>query len=296
MKRKNKLAVLGGDLRQCLLAERLAKRYETAVWGVPASARIGDAVRCADWKSAVRESGAVILPLPCTRDGVTVNCPLFSDKALRLSELADFLPEGTLLLAGKAEPSFLSRLREKGVAVYDYFACEELQIKNALPTAEGALEILLREMPVTVAGSRFAIFGFGRVGRAVARALVPLGGRVTVCARSRRDLAEAEVCGCVPLPLTEPDFLARFSAVRPDAVINTVPSRIIGQPLLSLFGEETVLLDLASGEGGVDPAAAAQMRVRVIRALSLPGKTAPKTAAAILGDCILARLREEENA
>ena len=294
MNRKSKLAVLGGDMRQCLLAGRLAEQYETAVWGVPSSAEIGDAVRCPDWRDAVKGSGAVILPLPCSRDGVTVNCPLLPEKALRLSELADFLPAGTLLLAGKAEEEFLARVREKGIAAFDYFACEELQIKNALPTAEGALEILLREMPVTVAGARFALFGFGRVGQAVARVLVPLGGRVTVCARSRRDLAAAEVCGCSPLSLTDGDFLSRFAALAPDAVVNTVPSPILRQPLLSLFGKDTVLLDLASGEGGVDPTAAAQTRVRVIRALSLPGKTAPKTAAAILGDCILGRLREEE--
>ncbi len=63
-----------------------------------------------------------------------------------------------------------------------------------------------------------------------------------------------------------------------DLVINTVPARILGEEALADLRPGCLVIDLASKPGGVDFEAAARLGVKVIWALSLPGKVAPITA------------------
>ena len=63
-----------------------------------------------------------------------------------------------------------------------------------------------------------------------------------------------------------------------DLVINTVPAPVLGPEELSDLKPGCLVIDLASKPGGVDFSAAAELGVKAIWALSLPGKTAPVTA------------------
>lgn len=90
--------------------------------------------------------------------------------------------------------------REAGLPLIDYFLRPELECLNAVPTAEGCLELLLRLRERTIWESGFLVLGYGRVGRAVARRLVLLGGRVTVAARSPEQRANARCAGCRAAP------------------------------------------------------------------------------------------------
>ena len=55
-----------------------------------------------------------------------------------------------------------------------------------------------------------------------------------------------------------------------------------------------MIVDLASKPGGVDFEAARKMGIKVIWALSLPGKVAPDTAGDIIGKTIINILDEME--
>ena len=57
--------------------------------------------------------------------------------------------------------------REAGLPLIDYFRRPELECLNAVPTAEGCLELLLRLRERTIWESSFLVLGYGRVGRAV---------------------------------------------------------------------------------------------------------------------------------
>jgi dipicolinate synthase subunit A len=54
-----------------------------------------------------------------------------------------------------------------------------------------------------------------------------------------------------------------------------------------------LLVDLASPPGGFDIVAAKKYGIDIIRALSLPAKTAPKTAGSIIAESILNIIEEE---
>ena len=134
------------------------------------------------------------------------------------------------------------------------------------------------------------MLGYGRVGRAVARRLVLLGGRVTVAARSPEQRANARCAGCRAAPLTAlPTLLPGF-----DAVINTIPAPVLPRALLQQLPGGALIIDLASLPGGTDFAAAQRLGCKAIHALSLPAACAPDTAGEAVARTVLTILQERE--
>jgi len=294
-----KIGLLGGDLRQIALAKKLASLgFETAVWGLGAcvpESEIGSAVRCVDFTGAVRDSSAVVLPLPASIDGVRLNCPLANDKSeLRLMQIMDIVSENAIVLAGKADRELKTLASARGVKLIDYFESEELQIKNAVPTAEGAIEIAMRELPITIMGSKCAILGYGRVAKALAKTLVALGADVTAAARSKTDLAWAATDRCTPMNLNTFLRNREYQAnSKFDVIFNTIPYCVINKDALGIIPPTTLIIDLAASPGGIDVNESRETMHSVIWALSLPGKTSPYTAGKIICDTVVDILERE---
>ena len=161
---------------------------------------------------------------------------------------------------------------------------------NAIPTAEGAIQIAMEELPVTLHEVRTLVVGFGRLGRALVPRLRGLGARVWVCARRYEQQAAAEGMGAGVEGMDRlPDWLCGY-----DLVINTVPAPVLGVEELSALKEGALVIDLASRPGGVDMQAAAALGVRVVWALSLPGKVAPVTSGRYIKDTIYHVMEELE--
>ena len=281
-KNMRKIGVLGGDGRQLVMIRGLSENYECAVWGFDKvfgtreEQYLKNAVRCADWESAVKGSAAVILPLPCSRDGISLNLPLSGGTSVMLTEIADRMKPGCVLTGGMLPPVFRRYAAERGIMTSDYYDSEELQIRNALPTAEGAIAACITELPVTIAGIKAAVFGYGRVGRTLAQRLLLMGAKVYAAARSGRDRAWAECDGCIPVALDE----YRHNPLPMDVWFNTIPHCILDRDVLKKLPEGSVIFELASG--GADIKAAEEYGIRVIPLPSLPGKTSPVTAGGII--------------
>ncbi len=287
-----KIGILGGDMRQTALARRLSNMgFEIATWGLPRDADIGQAVRCSDWQSAVEQCKAVILPLPASVDGVRIHAPFAVGYELRMSYLLQAISVDTLLIGGKFDFGIKETAEENNIPLLDYFECEELQIKNAVPTAEGAIEIAMREMPITIFGAKALVCGYGRIGKVLSAMLQNLGADVSVSARRQDDLAYISVNGYHPIRFGSEDF--RRAASQADVIFNTVPAKIIDKNLIENLRQSCLVVDLASGKGGVDFDAAQACSIQAIHALSLPGKVAPETAGNIIGDCVLELLIRE---
>lgn len=294
MKRNQIIAVLGGDLRQAAMADRLrAAGLSPRIYGLPPDVVPTEVRYFEDWRKAVTDASTVVLPLPAAHDGTRVATPLMQElPPLLLETLFAALPEGTLLAAGKLDAAAKAGAERRGLQVFDYFESELLQQKNALPTAEGAVMILMQELPLTVAGLPVAVTGFGRVAKALVGLLNAMGAKVTVAARKSTALDAARRLGCGTVSLCEPHALQRL-AQGYAAVFNTVPSRLFDAEVLGSFDRKTLLIDLASAPGGIDAAAAAKYGIRSIFALSLPGKYAPQSAGVIIADTVLEKMREE---
>ena len=171
--------------------------------------------------------------------------------------------------------------------IFDYGARDDFAILNALPTTEGAIECAMREYEGTISGSKCLVAGFGRIGKILAHKLVLLGANVTVSARKPSDLAYVKALGYNALNTENLRTVKRF-----DIAFNTIPKLIFDRELLMNTDTNTLIIDLASLPGGVDFDTAEKLGIYAVRALSLPGKCAPKTAGEIIKTTVFDIIKE----
>lgn len=302
--RRPAVIVVGGDDRQVTVIRALI-RAGCPVWtvGLSGAEDLPDGVRlCGDLSACLRAAGesgteplCLLLPLPVSRDGETVACPLEPTARISLSEILKAMidiPE-MHLFGGRIPANFIRMLSEKvgpdAVAArsLDYYTLESIQIPNARITAEAAIMIVMESTDTALLGSRMAVLGYGRIGQFLARLLLPLGVSVTVAARREKSLAHAAGDGCHTLPLKGAEALHPLSQGY-NVIFNTIPAPVLGQKILERLDPRTLILDLASSPGGIDPEAhPGKNGPRILRAPSLPGRYAPVTAGQVLADALL---------
>ncbi len=292
-----KLALIGGDSRQISVARRLASRnIKVFTWGIDSKNDDDEnLLKSEDWQSAVKESSAVILPLPASFNGVSINCSSCENVNLDFNTLLEYISEKTLIIGGNFTKQMIDLAEDKNIRVIDYYDYEELKIKNAMLTAEGALNIAMKEIPISINDSNTLVVGYGRIGKALSSMLKSLGSNVTVAARNPSDIALAQTHGCKTLKIISNPEKSILTGVDGacSVIFNTVPYRIFDKNALSQISPDTLVIDLASAPGGIDPIAAKEKQIKVMWATSLPGKYAPVTAGNIIADVIFNILEAE---
>ncbi|MBO5059503.1 MAG: dipicolinate synthase subunit DpsA [Clostridia bacterium] len=276
---KSTIYVVGGDMRQVTVAE-LLKEEGFAVTTVGLSE---DRIDLRELKKAE----AVIFPIPVSYDNVYINTPL-SKRRITISEVLDELSRDCIVLGACISEETERQLQERKLRYIDYYKREELIVKNAIPTAEGAIEIALSEMPITLFKSRVLVMGYGRVGKVMADRLRAMGAIVTVSARKCADFAWIEENRMKPIHTGDLAFVAdKF-----DLIVNTIPAVVLTEDVLGKVRSDALIIDLASKPGGVDFGTAKKLGKNVIWALSLPGKSAPITSGKIIKETIVNILAE----
>lgn len=173
-----------------------------------------------------------------------------------------------------------------GVGIINYAASDYFKVRNALPTAEGALSIAMQRTDYTLCDSNTVVVGYGNIGKCLTDQLLCLGASVTVAARKESDRAQAENYGAAACDINA------LRRLRPDVIFNTVPALVIDKPVLEHIDPNTLIIDLASMPGGTDFKYAEKSGITAIHSLGLPGKYAPKTAGDILKCTIISLLSE----
>ena len=205
-------------------------------------------------------------------------------------ELLQELCPGQLVLGG-CLGSGRAALEAQGVRVKDYYDDSLLQAANAVPTAEGAIAILMDRLPITVQGMNCLITGYGRIGTVLSNKLALLGARVTVSARKAADLGKISAMGL------RAEHTGRYQAPldQYDAIINTVPAAVFSEREYTQIKKDCLLLELASAPGGFAEALCRANGLQYVRAPGLPGRCAPKTAGEAIAQAIVRILDLEES-
>ena len=284
MSEKYIFTILGGDRRQAVVAARLLDLGHTVrIYGLgELSARLCGAEIFSSVDKAVFGCDALILPLPVSRDNI--NLYFAMSPTSQTVSLKDILNNASksgcqVVLGGMIPDEALRQAQTLGLSAYDYYSSPDLQRKNALPSAEGALMIAMEHTDITVKGMKALVCGYGRIGSCLAAILDKLGAEVTVAARGDGALCEASLCGYGAVRIDPSDTQGLADAANLcDVIFNTVPSVIFNEQVLNGIRRKPLYIEVASSPGGIDVAEARQAGMQIIFAPSLPGRYAPRSA------------------
>ncbi len=287
---KNKIAIIGGDLRIAKLATMLAKdENEIYVYGLEKSddiKNVTNIIECPTIKKTIENVEIVIGPIPFSSNVNMINMP-FSDKEITIREMMHNI-NAKVLIAGGISPEVYEMANDEYVEIIDIMKREELAVLNTIATAEGTIQIAIENTNRILHGSEVLILGFGRIGKVLARKLAGLSVKVTCAARKDEDFAWIEAFGHKAVNINHlGENLKNF-----DIIINTVPHIVLTESKLQFVKNDVLLIDLASNPGGIDKRAVKERNFKFVWALSLPGRVAPTTSAEFIKNTIYNILKE----
>ena len=278
-----KFAVIGGDSRNL----SLAKFFEDDGHLVSTFA-LGD-LDCATLDIAVTGADVVVGPIPFSNDGKTLNTPLYNESIL-INNFLKAIGKKSIIVAGKFEDATISQADYYKITIVDILKREDFAVLNAIPTAEGAIQIAMQETHHTINSSNVCVIGYGRIGKTVSRMLNGLGANVYVALKSFEEKAYAKAFAIHTIHISElENYLPKM-----DIIINTAPAKILDFNILKKVNKQSLIIDVASSPGGVEFDKARELGIKTIWALSLPGKVAPLSSACIIRDTVYNILAELE--
>lgn len=289
-----KVAVIGGDARYLELIKILKSKddNEIILCGFDKLEQ-GFTGLSEQELDELDQSQLDVIVLPITGTDLVGNVEtVFTDKKINLDEeWFQKLKSSCVLFTGITNAYLTDQAKKAGVTLIPLLDRDDVAIYNSIPTAEGAIMMAFEHTDQTVHSSRVMVVGFGRVGNTVANKFSALGARVSVCARSIRDLARITEMGLHAVPLHE---LSKHTAAC-DILINTIPAMIVTKEAIKNLPTNAIIIDLASKPGGTDFDFAKKRGINAILARSLPGIVAPRTAGKILANVIEQVLEEERD-
>jgi len=286
-----KISVIGGDLRIVKLVQMLSEDgFDINTFALEKAENISKLEKvkqCDSLKEALEEADIIIGPIPLSSNKKDINTP-FSEEEISLEELISNIRENKLFIAGSISEETVIFAESKKIKVIDLLKREELAVLNTISTAEGAIQIAMEETYKTIHGSKVLVVGFGRIGKILAKMLQGIGAKVYCEARKNSDIAWIKAYGYNSVHLSE--LSSKIDEF--DLIINTVPALVIDSEKVERIKEDCVIIDLASNPGGVDKEAVKRRGLKLIWALSLPGKVAPITSAEFIKETIYNILKE----
>lgn len=274
------IAVIGGDERN----EELAKILKNIGFKVKTFGFSNDEKK--GLNNCIEEAEYIIVGTPLSRDNETLNAPNSKEK-ISIEKLFNSMKEDQVLFGGNISEKVLSMANRYNVKTYDLLKDEDIAVLNAIPSAEGAIEIAIKAMKGTLHSSNCLILGYGRIGKVLANILKGFNANIFITARKDEDLAWIKAIGCEGIKYSE--LVNEISDI--DVIFNTVPSLLLDENELVKLKKECVIIDLASKPGGVNFDKAKELGIETYWALGLPGKVAPKSAAEYMADKIIEKIR-----
>jgi len=269
-------AILGGDARQVYAARALAAvGWDIRLFAVSQEKASASARVCETLPEALEGAKLVICPVSC--QGLEETLP-------------DLLTPEQTLVGIKLPRGLRERLAGRGVLCHDLLDREDFTRLNAIPSAEGAIAEAIAASCCNLHLNQALVLGYGRCGKVLAQKLGGLGAHVTVAARRWDSACEAIANGCEVLDfLLLPYHMGRFYYI-----FNTIPAMVLDEKLLQALPPDAVIIDIASGPGGVDFEAARALGITAKLCPGLPGIYSPRSAGEAVAQIARIILEEQE--
>lgn len=272
--KEKKAAVFISDKRMGVIAREL-KRHGIQVIEIenPASfEKLEGAARELDW---------LLLPI---RGVDRAGKAQMNGCAYPVSSLLEKLPETALVFTG-LWTDYLLELSAKweqagcGKKIFCYFDDPDIVAENARLTAEGLLYFLMEKTPASIFTYTVDLIGYGRVGKEIAALLEKLGIAIRIV-KERLDGRE---------DLWTLDYRQWRDRQPSDVIINTAPVTVITQEIAKNWKKDVLIIEIASGQAGVEAEVGTLPGIRVEPAPTLPGLVTWESAGMMLSDYLLNR-------
>ena len=283
-------AVIGGDKRNFALSEMLHRAgHKVKIYGF-ANYERETPIQCMNLSEIISDAEYIIGPTPCSHNDGDLNAP-YHPAAIYAEDVFKLVKPSQIFLAGFIKQEIVNLAEKYGARIIDILKREELLIKNAIPTAEGAIKIAIEETDITIHGSRMLVIGYGRIGKILCSMLRGMGANVTAVVNSSAAAAAAHSQGCMTIHYR----LMEEELSKADIIFNTVPEILLDKRNMGhIRNDSTLIIDLASPPYGVDLNDSRLFGLRVLYAGSLPGKIAAVTTAGYMLDTINQIIDEQE--
>jgi dipicolinate synthase subunit A len=271
------IGMLGGDKREQEIARLAAATgAQVRAHGFPWPERgIAGAQHLNDPAAVLKGARFALFPIP----GIAANGALFAPTAAApivpdRAMLAGMAPRAHIIL-GWADTNLKANAATLSIELHEYEWDRSLMLQRTPAIIEGLLKIVIENTAITIHNANACVVGQGTIGAVLARYLVALGAHTHVAARNAEQRAAAYVAGATP------HLLGDLAALAPslDLVFSTVPSRVVGEDVLSRLPKTALIVDLAAPPGGVDFEAAKRLGLNAIWGRGLGGR-APVTVGA----------------
>lgn len=274
---KTTVSILGGDYRYKYLFELLkSDGFQVKAFDNP---YISD---CSSYWDILRDTELVIAPIPLSKDGEKL---FLNSYNITILEFLNSLKSADVnnIICGVVTHSISNYCKDLGINIYDFFYYEEVAIKNAIPTAEGAIMTAIEESHRTLFGSDVLVMGYGRCGKILANTLKGIGARVSATYRNEKDRAYIEAFGINAIELKSlNENINKYSFI-----FNTIPALVLDKEILKKIAADTIIIDISQAPGGVDYSYAKKLNLKALYCPGIPGRTAPYTAAEILKNIVV---------
>jgi dipicolinate synthase subunit A len=271
------IGMLGGDKREQEIARLAAATgAQVRAHGFPWPERgITGVQHLNDPAAVLKGARFALFPIP----GIAASGALFAPAAAApivpdRAMLAGMAPRAHIIL-GWADTNLKANAATLSIELHEYEWDRSLMLQRTPAIIEGLLKIVIENTAITIHNAKACVVGQGTIGAVLARYLVALGAHTHVAARNAEQRAAAYVAGATP------HLMDDLAALAPslDLVFSTVPSRVVGEDVLSRLPKTALIVDLAAPPGGVDFEAARRLGLNAIWGRGL-GSRAPVTVGA----------------
>lgn len=194
-----------------------------------------------------------------------------------LEHILSDLPETVTVIGGNLDHSALA-----GYQTLDLLKDNQYLAQNAAITADCAIRVAVKELPVVLQACPILVIGWGRIGKCLAAQLKANGAAVTVAARKETDRAMLRALGYG----TENPATMRHSLAAYRVIFNTVPAPVLDKSQAKHCRRECIQIELASTPGITGG--------NVIPAPGLPGKMVPESSGRLMAESIVRMIAEQE--
>ncbi len=204
-------------------------------------------------KKDILQADFILLPFARVEQYVSFNDDFFSN-----------LKKDVVVFTGAKNAKLKEKFQMHNINFVEMLTYEHMSILNSVPTAEGVLYNLLKDLDTCIFSSKILVLGYGVCGREISRKLKILGSEVEIYDRTAKKYAMANIFNIKYVSKKE------IQQNKYDAIINTIPSHVLNKEEVQNIDKNTLIYDIASSPYGFDECYLKEIELKYKILKSLP--------------------------